>query len=298
MTIHGRVDQPLTGALLAFCSMSLFSIQDALIKLLASNFSLFQILFVRSLVIVVPLLCILVSRHGTRALHTNRPGDHALRVSFNFFAFLSYYYAITRLPLAQTTAIALSAPLIMTALSGPLLGEHPGYRRKAVLVIGFIGVTLVVRPEFGQTDWIGIGAALLGAFLFAMLAIQNRRMSSTESTELMVFYGALTFLVVTGIMMTQSWQSPASGDLVLLGGVGVVSLFAQLLIVHATRFAAVYVLAPFEYVTILWALMLGWVFFFEIPTAMMLVGSAIIIACGLVIVKLEHRTRPPAKIAH
>ena len=134
--------------------------------------------------------------------------------------------------------------------------------------------------------------------MFAMLGIQTRKMSATEPTELMVFFGALTFLIVTGIFMVFQWRPPTSGDFMLLFGVGVISLFAQFLIVHSYQFAAVYVIAPFEYVTILWALALGWFLFAEVPTVMMLAGSAAIIACGLIIVKLEHRQDPPGKIAH
>ena len=98
--------------------------------------------------------------------------------------------------------------------------------------------------------------------------------------------------------MIGSWQRPPLDDFVLLLSVGVVSLFAQFLIVHSYQFAAVYVIAPFEYVTILWALGLGWFFFQEQPTLMMLGGCGIIILCGLAIVHLEHRLEPPGKIAH
>ena len=297
--LHGRYNQPLTGALLGFMSMSLFSIQDALIKNLAEDYSLFQILFIRSGVIMIPLLCMLWFRYGARAFHTSRKLDHAIRVAFNFSAFMSYYFAISRLELGQATAIALSAPLFMTALSGPLLGEPADIRRKIILCIGFFGVLLVIQPDTGQTDWLRTGAALLGALLFALLGIQTRKMSATEPTELMVFFGALTFFCVTAIIMLfGGWRTPSNEDLALLLGVGVVSLFAQFLIVHSYQFAAVYVIAPFEYVTILWALGLGWFFFSEQPTLIMLGGCSIIILCGLAIVHLEHRVAPPGKIAH
>ena len=295
---HGRYNRPLTGALLGFSAMSFFSWQDALIKLLSADYSLFQILFLRSGVIIVPLFLILVHRYGLGAFRTARPKDHAIRVAYNFVAFLSYYYAISRLELGQATAIALSAPLFMTALSGPLLGEPADMKRKLVLAAGFIGVVLVVQPDLTSTDWKGTGAALFGALMFAMLGIKTRSMSATESTELMVFFGGLTFFAVTGLIMLKLWITPSSGDLMLLFGVGLISLVAQLLIVHSYQFAAVYVIAPFEYVTILWAILLGWLFFSEIPTAIMLSGCAVVIACGLVIVHLEHRVQPPGKIAH
>lgn len=278
--------------------MTLFAWQDALIKLLSADYSLFQILFIRSGIIVVPLLFILLVRYGRTALMTARPVDHMLRVFFNFTAFLSYYFAISRLELGQATAIALSAPLFMTALSGPLLGETADLKRKLVIGAGFAGVVLVVQPNPGVTDWLGTAAALFGAFMFSMLAVQTRKMSATEPTELMVFYGGLTFLCVTGMIMPLQWIAPGPGDWVLLIAVGVVSLFAQLLIVHSYQFAAVYIIAPFEYITILWALLLGWWLFAEIPGILMLAGAMVVILCGLVVIHLEHREAPPGKIAH
>ncbi|MCY3769216.1 MAG: DMT family transporter [Gammaproteobacteria bacterium] len=298
VSVHGRHNKPLTGAFLAFLSMSFFSCQDALIKLLAADYSLFQILFVRSIVIVIPLFVLLVFRGGKQAFYTSRCGDHAVRVLYNFMAFMSYYFAITRLPLGQVTAIALSAPLVMTALSGPLLGEHADGRKKLILAIGFIGVLLIVRPEASPVDWTGTGAALAGAFMFALLGIQTRKMSATEPTELMVFFSGLTFLMITGAIMLNQWVTPSLQDTAMLVGIGVVSLIAQLLIVHSYQFAAVYVIAPFEYVTILWAILLGLFVFSEAPTPLMLTGSVLIIGCGLVIVHLERPQAPPEKVVH
>ena len=299
--VHGRYHQPLTGAFLAFASMSFFACQDAVIKLLSSNYSLFQILFIRSGIIILPLFFILLYRYGTTAFITKKPVEHALRVLFNFVAFLSYYFAISRLPLSQATAIAMSAPLFMTALSGPLLGEHADLKRKVILGVGFCGVILIVQPSVENTDWIGTIAVLFGAFMFAMLGIQTRKISATESTELMVFLGAATFFCVTGMSLGLGWTNwvyPSIHDWTLLAGVGIISFFAQFLIVHSYQFAAVYIIAPFEYVTILWALILGWILFSEIPTGTMLAGSLIVVICGLIIVHFEHRQGPPGKIAH
>ncbi len=298
VSVHGRYNKPLTGAFLGFASMSFFSCQDAMIKLLAADYSLFQILFVRSIVIVIPLFVLLIFRYGKKGFHTPRYGDHALRVSYNFMAFMSYYFAITRLPLGQVTAIALSAPLVMTALSGPLLGEHADSRKKLILTVGFIGVLLIVRPEASPVDWVGTGAALGGAFMFALLGIQTRKMSATEPTELMVFFSGLTFLMITGAIMLTQWTTPSLQDAAMLVSIGMVSLIAQLLIVHSYQFAAVYIIAPFEYVTILWAIILGWFMFSEVPTLLMLAGSVLIIGSGLIIVHLERPQATSGKIPH
>ena len=167
---HGRFHQPLTGALFALVAISFFAVQDVLIKALSGEFSLFQILFIRSVVVTATVFLILYFRKGLAGFATSRKKDHAYRVFYNFTAFVSYYFAVTRLPLAEATAIGLSTPLFMTLLSGPLLGEPADMKRKCILVLGFIGVFIVIQPDFNETDWLGVFAAILGAFMFAMLA--------------------------------------------------------------------------------------------------------------------------------
>ena len=293
---HGRDHRPLTGALLALLAMSFFSWQDALIKFLASDYSLFQILFIRSGVIVLPLFCILYFRHGIQAFHTTQPFDHAKRVVFNLVAFLCFYYSITRLELAQATAIALSAPLILSALSGPLLGERVEPKFLMTIVAGFIGVILVIQPGADTIDWIGTCSALIGALSFALLSIQTRKMAGTERTDLMVFYAGLTFFCLMGIIVIWHWTQPTGQEWLILCGVGLVSLIAQLCIVQSFQFAPAYFIAPFEYVAILWALILGWLIFAEIPTSLMLLGAGLIVVSGLMIVRIERRNITSVKL--
>jgi S-adenosylmethionine uptake transporter len=287
--VHGRYDRPLIGATMAMVSMSIFSVQDAIIKWLATDYWLIELLFFRSLVIVAILAIYLPIKNGRKAFHTTRYKDHFLRTFFNFTAFVSFYIAVTRMPLADATAIVLSAPLIMTALSGPLLGEAADLPRKVILFTGFVGVLIVIEPSAENVDWIGVGCALVGSFMFAMLALQTRKMSASESSELMVFFAALVFLVITGGMLLFRWDTPDLVSLLLMLGLGVVTLFAQYFIVSAYQYAAVHVIAPFEYITILWALCLGWLVFGEIPTLTVLSGAALIVFCGLTIVFIERR---------
>ncbi|MGU9956382.1 MAG: DMT family transporter [Arenicellales bacterium WSBS_2016_MAG_OTU3] len=281
---YGRYDKPFVGATLAFVAMSLFSVQDVIVKWLSSDYPLFQLLFIRSIVVVSILLVILFWRSGTNAFRTQRKGDHLLRSAINFAAFLSYYFAVSRMPLADVTAIALSAPLFMTALSGPLLGEPADLPRKMALVAGFLGVLIIVQPTAENIDTIGVAAALFGALLFALLGIQTRRMSTTESSGLMVFSSALVIFVMAGGVSLFSWVTPDLHSMALMIGLGVVSLAAQFCIVQAYRFTQVYVVAPFDYVTILWAILFGWMFFAHLPTPTMLFGASIVVACGLYIV--------------
>ena len=282
--------RPLFAVTWALVAVTLFSLQDAMVKWLTEGLPLLQLMFVRALV-AVPLLYVVIRvLHGKKGLHTNRRFAHVVRALTNISAFLCHYYAVTRMPLADAIAISLSAPLFVTAMSGMFLGEPADLRRKCALAVGFAGVVVVVQPT-GNVDWIGVGAALLGSALFAVLAIQNRYMSVTESTELMVFYGALGFLIVTGIAMPSVWIPPTAGETALMFTLGLVSLGAQFCITHSYRFAPVYVIAPIEYVVILWAIFYGWLLFSNLPTLPMLCGAVIVISSGIYIVRLA-RNKP------
>jgi len=278
--------------------MTLFSIQDAFVKWLATDYWLIQLLFIRSIVIVISAGLFIGIKHGRDGFKTSQPREHLLRTVFNFFAFISYYLAVTQMPLANATAIALTAPLFMTALSGPLLREPIGIKRYSILMLGFIGALVVIQPTAEDLNLQGTIYALLGAFLFAMLAIQTRKMSKHENSELMVFYAALGFLPVTGISMLFYWETPDPTSLAFMLLLGVITLFAQYAIVQSVQYARVHVIAPFEYITVIWAILIGWFIFSEPPTFTMMSGASLIIAAGLGIIWFEkinnkRHTPPP-----
>jgi drug/metabolite transporter (DMT)-like permease len=289
-SLDANRNQPLTGVAWAFSAVTLFAAQDALVKWLTVGLPLFQLMCVRSVVAVLIVAVVMRTRVGGAAFRTARPGRHVLRALTNIVAFLCHYYAIIRMPLADATALALSAPLFVTVMSGVLLGEPADLRRKLILLVGFIGVVIVVQPT-GNVDWLGVGAALLGSALFALLAIQNRFLSRTESTEQMVLYGALAFLLITGVTMPVIWVDPTPSQFWFMLALGIVSLGAVFCITHSYRFAAVYVIAPAEYVVILWAIFYGWILFSELPSLPVLFGVLIVTGSGVYLVRLERKTQ-------
>ena len=261
--------------------MTLFSIQDALIKWLTGDYWLLQLLFMRSLVIVCASGFYISVTAGRQGFVTHRPTDHLLRTSFNFLAFLSYYIAVTKLPLASATAIALTAPLFMTALSGPFLGEPVGLNRMLILLVGFTGVLIIIQPGTDGLNLAGSGYAISGAFFFAMLALQTRKMAKDENSELMVFYAALAFLVITGLLMLFYWETPDLTSLLLMILLGCITVFAQYTIVHSYQYARVHIIAPFEYITVIWAILIGWFVFGEQPEPTMYLGAILIVLAGI-----------------
>lgn len=301
MTIlkHGRHNKPAIAIALCLISMTLFSVQDAFIKWLASDYWLVQLLFVRSSVIVIATGSYIFFKQGRNGFITHRPLDHLYRTIFNFIAFFTYYMAVTQMPLANATAIGLTAPLFMTLLAGPLLGEHVGWRRILILLVGFIGVLIVIQPTALDLNISGSLYALTGAFFFAMLAIQTRKMGKDESSELMIFYAALAFLIITGGFMIFHWQSPDLNVLLSMILLGCITVFAQYTSTHAYQYARVHVIAPFEYITVIWAILIGWFIFGEHPSTTMYAGGILIVLSGVGISwyeKIENKRATTAAI--
>jgi drug/metabolite transporter (DMT)-like permease len=280
---HGRSNRPAVAIGLCLISMTLFTLQDSFIKWLATDYWLIQLLFVRSVIVVIGSGAYISLSQGRKGFVTHRPGAHAIRTTFNFVAFVAYYMAVTQLPLANATCIALTAPLFMTALAGPLLGEPVGIKRQMMLSMGFIGVLFVIQPTANDLNIEGSLYAITGAFMFSLLAIQTRKMSKSENSELMVFYAAFSFMIVTGIAMLFYWETPDPFSLGLMIVLGIITLFAQYTITHAYQFARVHIIAPFEYITVVWAILIGWIVFNEPPQSSMLYGAILIVSAGVAI---------------
>ena len=172
-------------------------------------------------------------------------------------------------------------------MSGVFLREYPNTRQLLVLAIGFCGVFIVIQPTGENVDWLGSGAAIFGSLMFAGLGLHTRYLAKTESTELMVFTGALFFLLVTGLSLPFVWQ-PVSvlliSPLIAMGGGGILG---QYTLVSAFRHAPVYIVGPIEYTGLLWAILFGWLFFGDFPSLVVLAGAALIVASCIGVVTLE-----------
>ena len=287
--MEGRLsDYRIRGVVFAALAAVFFSSQDALVKWLSSDFSLFQLLFVRSTIGVIALCVLIRIRFGWAGLTTRRPGGHLLRALSNLIAFLSYYFAITRMPLADAASLVLSYPLFLALLSGIFLGEHPKGRQVLALIAGFVGVMFVVQPSAEGVDWLGAGAAILGSLMFAVLGLQTRYLSRTESTELMVFSAALSFLVVTGLTLPFVWQPLTVAEFGLMVLMGSSGILGQYCLVSGFRYAPAYLVGALEYTGLIWAILFGWSFFNAFPSLAVLGGAALIVASGIVIVQAEN----------
>jgi drug/metabolite transporter (DMT)-like permease len=284
----GRHHLPVPAALLMTAAILAFSVQDAAIKWLSRDYGLAQIIFF-SRILAVPLAVLLAYRSGGLAqLRTKRPLLQVLRASFTIVDMLCFTAAVWLMPLADAITIGFAAPLFMTMLSVPLLKERVGPRRWTAVLLGFVGVVIVLQPSgagYGLPSLFALGSALA----FAVLIILTRVLTATENVPCLMFWNSGIVASAMFVLMLPEWRTPSGWGIwifALSAGIGAV---AQLLITEAFRLGEVSLLAPIQYTSLLWAGFFGYVIFGDAPTAMLLIGAAVIVASTLYIVEREAR---------
>lgn len=281
------------------------SVMDALIKWVSEAHPTAQIVFFRSTIGLFPIAIMLVRAGSLRPLRTRRLGLHLGRGLIAAVATFSLFYAFSALPLGHVYAIGFAAPLFVTAMSVPLLGEPVGWRRWAAVIVGFCGVLLMVLPQGASSEGmisLGIAAALLGTVGYALSLVLMRRLGSSETNVAMVFYGNIVTAAtgIAGVFLGDlapwlGWATPATLDLVLLIVIGLIGGAGALMMAQAFRVATPSVLVPFEYTGMVWGVLIGWTVWHEVPTAWIWGGTALVIASGLYILHREtvvSRRRP------
>ena len=266
------------------------SAMDTCAKLLGEGYAISQVILGRNAVGVLAVLTfVMISSQGLAMLRPRRPGLLILRTVASLGAGFLFFTSLRYLPLADAFAIAFASPLFITALSVPLLGEHVGLRRWAAVVIGFVGVLVIVQP--GTDSFRLEGLLPLGAALFhAIGMLIGRKMTREMTTSAIMFWPSLGAASVTLLLMPIQWQTPSTPDLGIFILMGVVGTLGMALITQGYRYAPAAVIAPFDYSSLLWAVMFGWIFWRDIPAPHVWAGAAILIACGLYILHRETRS--------
>ncbi len=284
------------GIGLMVLAVGLYSIMDAMVKWLGPDYPVLEIVFFRSLFAFIPIAYILWRSGSLAALRTARPWGHAARALTGLISISLFFYAYTRMPLANVVAISFAAPLLVTALSVPLLGERVGWRRWSAVVVGFVGVVVMVKPDAGLFDRIAV-LALSATVFYALVIVFIRKLSRTETPTAIVFYYALTAMLATGAVLPFIWVMPDAEGWVLLALVGVIGGIAQFAMTNAFRLAEVSIVAPFDYLHIIWAALLGFFIWGEVPGNSIWIGAAIVIASGTYILFREAHLGLPRGIA-
>lgn len=303
-----RMHNQTTRGIFYLClGVFVFSLQDAIIKQVSGAYPLTQVVVIRSLV-AFPILLGLVQREvGWRALFGNDLGSLILRALIMFMSYTAYYMAFPALPLADAVALYFTVPLFVTALAGPFLGEHSGWRVWVAVLLGFFGVMVMLQPGTGLFEPAAL-LSLLSACMYGMSMLMARKLGSTQPACVLSFYqnagfflGALLTafaLYCLGIehashpslaFLVRNWMWIPLNDLLLISASGIVAATGMMFLTSAYRLAQANRVAPFEYTGILWAPLWGYVFFQETPRLTTVAGAAVIVMAGLLALRMAHR---------
>lgn len=299
---------PNTRGILHLClGVLVFSLQDAIIKLISGSYPITQVVAMRSVVAVPILLALVHVEVGWRAIVSPQFWPLVARGAILFVSYTAYYLAFPALPLADAVALYFTVPLFVTALAGPVLGERSGWRVWLAIIVGFGGVLVMLQPGSGLFEWAAL-LSLVSALMYGTSMLMARRLGTSESASVMSFYQQWTFLVgalALGLLihalapgemqhpslrfLVRPWVMPTPLDALLMGSCGVVAAIGTLLLTSAYRITRANLVTSFEYTGVLWAPMWGFLFFAEVPRASTVVGALLIVGAGLVALRAAHR---------
>jgi drug/metabolite transporter (DMT)-like permease len=289
----GSVAQGLAAMWVAVVS---FSVADAIGKWGGGEgFAAVQIVFFRYLFGLIPLALVLWWS-GLEAVRTKRPWAHALRGLLLSAALALFFWGLKYVPLADGIAVAFTAPLFITALSVPVLGERVGPARWAAVLVGFAGMLVIVQPGT-DTFRPEMGIIVASALVFALGITYTRRLSRTETVAGMFTWTTVVSLVVFGPLALLTWKTPDVQHLGAFAALGLIGGAAHYLVGIAYRNAPAAVVAPQEYAALVWGALIGWFMWGDVPSAATWAGAAIVAAAGGFIAVREQRAERRRKAA-
>ncbi|MBO6866273.1 MAG: DMT family transporter [Pseudomonadota bacterium] len=286
---------PTRGILLKLGSVALFTVMAALVKAASANIPSGQAVFFRSLFAMPVIIVWLLLRHDLKTgLKTKNPMGHLWRGLIGVTAMGFTFTGLGMLPLPEVTAIGFAAPLLTVVFAAFLLGERVRAFRLGAVAFGLVGVLIILWPllsvdNLDRAVMIGVVVVLLSSVFRALAQIQIRRLAGREETSAIVFYFSLTASILSLFTLPFGWVMPTAQEAAMLIGAGLIGGFAQILLTSAYRYAEAGVVAPFDYASMLFAVVLGYVVFAEVPTVYTLVGSGVVIAAGVLIIWRERK---------
>ena len=294
------------GIILILLAMMVFSVQDSIMKYIYNYVSLYEVYLVRTLVSFIIILLFLKLTKKPIVFKTKYPLLTSIRVVLFFFGFSSFYISLTVMPLATATALFFVTPFLITIFAHFFLKEEIGIRRWSAVIIGFVGVYIILNPNFNNFDYLSL-TPILCAFCYSLSMIIIKKTSDKDSvyTQTFTFYiGAIFissifyFVIGDGQYNTSShiasqfifkeWFANLEDSILLMVATGVTASAAFLLLFSAYSIASPSVVSPFEYSILFWSSLSGWIFFNEIPGVNTIVGMIIIVSCGIYIFMRER----------
>ncbi|MCH7942487.1 MAG: DMT family transporter [Proteobacteria bacterium] len=293
-----RSQAPLAGIACMVGGGALLTLNDVTVKWLSTDYPIGEIMSLRGLFVFLPIALIAGYGGGLRALEIRNLGAQGARAALTLLSTVFYLTALAVMPIADTIAITFAGPLFLTMLATPLLGEPVGWRRWTAVVVGFVGVVVMVRPGTGTLQAVAllpVAAALMGALRDIITRRITSHIARAESSVAILCF--TTLVVILGGLLTLpfGWRLPSMVDLGLLALSGFLLGAAHYLLIEAFRFAEVGLIAPFKYISIVWAVLLGFLVWGDIPDRWIVIGAGLVIGSGLYIFHREavSHTRAP-----
>ena len=284
-----RLSGNLRGVLLMFVATICFSVMHALIRYMSAELHPFELAFFRNifgLLVVIPWFM----RYGLKPLKTKRLGLHALRAGINAIAMLMFFYAVSITPLADVAALSFTAPIFATVLAILILGEVVGFRRWCAILFGFCGTLVLLRPGL---EVVSDGQLLVvaSASFWACALIVIKILGRTESSVTIITYLILLMAPLSAIPAAMVWSTPSFQQLGVMAAMGVLGTFGQLLMTQALKEGDTNAVMPLDFLKMIWAVLLGFFVFGEVPGIFTWVGGAMIFASITYIAYREHKVR-------
>ena len=297
------------GIVYLIAGISVFSVQDLILKLISGGYPLYQAMLIRGVTSIPFLLMFAHFDGGIRSLISPGLPKMIARGAVMFLAYFSFYIALAGLPLPTTVALYYSGPLFITVLSVLFLGEKVSVSAWLAVIAGFAGVLIMVRPGSALFDWAAL-LPILSGLTYGIAMIAARRMGTQETAAALAFWGNMVFLAFACLMalyfgaggrlndshpslafLTRGWITPTAPDLALMMSCGVVAAIGLWLLTQSYRIAAASTVAPFEYMGLIWSVLWGWIFWRDWPDAQGWLGISIIAGAGIFVL-LRARVKP------
>jgi len=281
---------PALGIGLRIAATSCFAFMAAMIKLgFEAGVSTPELVFYRFAFGLPPLLVWMAWGRNLDAWRTERPIAHLIRAALGLTTMVLAFSSLAYLPLAEATTISFAAPLFAVMLSALVLKEKVGRHRWSAVLVGFLGVLVVTRPDDGELAAVGVVLAVLAALGVGCVTIAIRQIGRTEGTQTTVLWFTAVSMLVVGTLMPYHAQAHPPGTWAILLALGLFGGAGQLLMTAALRYAPVSAIVPFDYVQLIWAVLLGWLLWSAAPPATTWAGAAVIILSGLYTIYRENK---------
>ena len=280
---------------------------DSIIKWLSPDYPLHEITLFRAIFAMVIVFGFVHLEGGMHTLKTRRPMLHLFRGMLLVFANMFFFLGLSVMPIAEVVALFFTAPLFICLLARPVLGEQVGLTRWLAIFIGLAGVIVMVRPGAGGFHWASI-LPVCAAFMYALMQMVTRKLGMRDSAGALTFYIQVAFIlisVLSGLIigdgrfnnfdeptlafLFRAWHWPTPFDMGLLAVCGVVVAFGAYLLSQSYRLAQASVVAPFEYTSLPFAVVVGFVVWSDLPGLQEIIGSLLIVGSGLLVVFFESR---------